>query len=457
MKKSISIILIVLALVLSAVLIINSFMPSKDTVPKNIIIFISDGCGYNQVEAASIYQYGEPNKQIYAAFPVQYAVSTYSFSGKGYSSDSAKANFDYLKRKPTDSAAAATAIFAGVKTYNGFLGVDTNKVPVENMVERAEKLGKSSGVITSVQFSHATPAGASVHNAGRGNYEEIARDMLNSQLDVIMGAGHPLFDDNSQPVTEANYRYTGGQETWEALTAGKVGKDADGDNEPDPWVLIQNRSDFQKLMTGSTPKRVIGVPKVQQTLQQSRSGDDKADPYSVALNDSVPTLAEMTAGALNVLDNNQKGFYLMVEGGAVDWSGHANQSGRVIEEEIDFNYAVEAAIAWVEKNSSWDETMIIITADHETGYLTGPGSGVIQSTSGGKKSITNPLINNGKGKLPGMEWHIGDHTNSLVPLFAKGAGSDRFHQYADEHDAKRGKYIDNIEIAKVVFSLFEAK
>jgi alkaline phosphatase len=457
MNKSISVILIVLALVLSAVLITNSLMPSKDAVPKNIIIFISDGCGYNQIEAASIYQYGEPNKQIYAVFPVQYAVSTYSYSSEGYKSDSAKVNFEYLKHKPTDSAAAATAIFTGVKTFNKLLGVDTSKTPVENIAERSEKLDKSSGVITSVQFSHATPAGASIHNGGRGNYEDIARDMLNSQLDVVMGAGHPLYDDNSQPKTEANYQYVGGQEIWEALLAGKVGADADGDSQPDPWQLIQNRVDFQNLMAGSTPKRVLGIPRVHKTLQQSRGGDMKADPYVVALNDSVPTLAEMTSGALNVLDNNPKGFFLMVEGGAVDWASHANQSGRVIEEEIALNKAVEAAIDWVEKNSGWDETMIVVTADHETGYLTGPNSGVKVGSAGSKKSIVNRLVNNGPGKLPGMEWHSADHTNSLVPLFAKGCGSERFHQYADEHDSKRAKYIDNTEIAKLIFSLFKVK
>lgn len=457
MKKSISVSLIVLALVLAAILITNSLIPSNDTVPKNVIIFISDGCGYNQVEAASIYQYGEPNRQIYATFPIQYAVSTYSSSGEGYKSDSAKVNFEYIKRKPTDSAAAATAIFTGVKTYNGLLGVDASKAPVENIMERAEKLGKSSGVVTSVQFCHATPAGASVHNVGRGNYEEIALDMFNSQLDVIMGAGHPLYDNNSQRVNEANYRYIGNQETWEALLAGKIGNDADGDNEPDPWKLIQNRSDFQKLMNGSTPKRILGIPKVDATLQQSRAGDQMANPYVVSLNDSVPTLAEMTSGALNVLDNNPKGFFLMVEGGAVDWACHGNQSGRVIEEEIAFNEAVEAAINWVEKNSSWDETMIVVTADHETGYLTGPNSGVKVGIAGTKKSVLNPLMNNGKGKLPGMEWHVTNHTNSLVPLYAKGVGSERFHQFADEHDSKRGKYIDNIEIAKVIFSLLEVE
>ncbi len=83
----------------------------------------------------------------------------------------------------------------------------------------------------------------------------------------------------------------------------------------------------------------------------------------------------------------------MVEGGAVDWAAHANQSGRVIEEEIDFNHSVEAVVEWVEKNSNWGETLVIVTGDHETGYLTGPGS----------DPAWMPLVNNGAGYLPGME------------------------------------------------------
>ncbi len=81
-----------------------------------------------------------------------------------------------------------------------------------------------------------------------------------------------------------------------------------------------------------------------------------ADPYAEPLIDSVPTLEEMTRAALNIVDNDPDGFVLMVEGGAVDWAAHANHSGRVIEEEIDFNHSVEAVVEWVEKNSNWGET-----------------------------------------------------------------------------------------------------
>ena len=109
-------------------------------------------------------------------------------------------------------------------------------------------------------------------------------------------------------------------------------------------------------MSGPTPSRVCGVAQVYQTLQQDRAGDPTADPYVVPLIQTVPTLEEMTKAALNILDDDPDGFVLMVEGGAVDWASHANQDGRMIEEEIDFNKAVEAVVDWVQANSNWGET-----------------------------------------------------------------------------------------------------
>jgi alkaline phosphatase len=108
-------------------------------------------------------------------------------------------------------------------------------------------------------------------------------------------------------------------------------------------------------------------------------------------------------------------------------------------------------VNWVEENSNWDETLVIVTADHETGYLTGLNSGIQPDG----KSVWNPIENRGKGVLPGMEWHSGSHTNSLIPFFAKGAGSELFHHYADETDPIRGRYLDNAEIGKALFLMFE--
>jgi alkaline phosphatase len=124
---------------------------------KNVIVMISDGCGYNQVNAASLYQYGRTGVQEYEKFPFKFAMSTYSVGS--YDPDLAWNSFDYVKSGPTDSAAAATAMSAGVKTYDAAIGVDVEKNRLKHIAERAEELGKATGVVTTVEFSHATPAG----------------------------------------------------------------------------------------------------------------------------------------------------------------------------------------------------------------------------------------------------------------------------------------------------------
>lgn len=417
--------------------------------PKNIILMISDGCGYYQVDAAGLYLYGETGGHVFESFPVIYAMSTYPENSAGYESDSAWVSFEYVLRKPTDSAASGTAIACGEKAPNGVISVDDEGKPFETIMERSEALGRMTGVVTSVPLSHATPAAFAAHNVSRNNYEAIARQMFSeSKLDVIMGCGNPYYDDDGNVTKLLEFKYVGGRETWKALEEGELGNDADGDGRTDTWTLIQEREDFQSLMTGVAPKRVAGIPEVRSTLQQKRSGDGTAAPYEVPLHETIPTLVEMTRAAINVLSADPDGFTLMIEGGAVDWAGHANQIGRNIEEEIDFANSVQAVVDWVEQNSSWEETLLIVTADHETGYLTGPGSG-------GEQPVWNPLVNKGKGVVPGVEWHSGGHTNSLVPFYAKGEGSTLFADYAKKDDPVRGKYLDNTDIGKGIKKLLK--
>jgi len=420
---------------------------------KNIIVMISDGCGYNHVDAASLYQYGRTGVQVYEQFPVRLGMSTYA-AGQTYKPGLAWKYFNYVSDSTgyTDSAAAATAMSTGVKTYKEAIGVDLDRHLLTHIVEVAEQKGKATGVITSVQLSHATPAGFVAHNESRNNYEQIAKQMIyKSCLEVIMGCGHPYYDDDGMPITnkKKEYKYVGGESIWDDLKDGSVtGSDADGDGKPDEWVVIDSRVDFQAMMVGPTPKRVIGIPRKHTTLQHARGGDKKAEPFAVPYNGDVPTLAEMTKAALNVLDNDTDGFFLMIEGGAIDWASHNNQIGRLIEEQIDFNKAVEAVLQWIVLNSSWSQTLLIVTADHECGYLTGPKSGISQNGP-----VWNPLIGRGIGKVPDVEWHSTKHTNALIPFYARGAGSQLFKRRAQNRDTVRSFYLDNTSIAKVVFSL----
>lgn len=437
-------------LILSLVLVSTVSAGTKKPAAKNIIVMIADGRGFRHLQATSYYQYGVDAGQVYNRFPFKFAMSTYEnyyegdpCYGRGYDPALAWSEFDYVISCYTDSASSATVMSSGVKTYNGAIGVDMDGNPVLHALEVAEAKGKSTGVITSVEWTHATPAGFSAHNVSRNNYAQIGQEMIyDSAVDVIMGAGHPWYGHDGQYLSIPNtFQYVGGETTWNELLAGVAGGDADGDGVADPWTLIQTRAEFQSLMSGPTPKRVVGTAQVYQTLQQSRSGDANADPFVVPFIETVPTLDEMARAALNILDDDPDGLFLMIEGGAVDWAAHANTSGRMIEEHIAFDNAVQAVVDWVQANSNWGETLLIVTNDHETGYLTGPDS----------DPTWTPIVNNGIGVLPGMEWHSGNHTNSLVPLFAKGDAARMFQRYADQFDPVYGRYLDNSELAQVLF------
>jgi len=404
---------------------------------KNLIYMISDGWGENQIKATNYYM-GET--QAYESFPTKLFMSTYHGMGKmgskepadfftSYNSSKAWNDIDYINNKPTDSAPAATAMGTGEKTYDGSINVSTEKKPLTTLAEIAKQKGKAAGVISSVQFSHATPAAfGAAHNENRNSYAEIANEMLSSNLDIIMGAGHPDYDDNSRVRTEKEYDYVGGETTWNALKAGRLNS----------WTFTDDKGRLVAIANGeNVPDKLVFVPKVATTLQQARNGDGQ-EVNTSNMNVAVPSLSEMTQASLNVLGKNQQGFFIMIEGGAVDWTGHANQKGRLIEEQDDFNKSVDAVIDWVEKNSSWDETLLIVTGDHETGYL----SGETEQDLG--KAI---IKDNGKGNIPGMKYYSGNHTNQLIPFYAKGAGADILDRIAGNHDMKRGYYIENTDAA----------
>jgi len=173
----------VIKLTLVSLSLVVASRASSASPPKNIIIMTSDGCGYNHVEAASLYQYGRVAAQPYERFGVKLAMSTYGFGGS-YEPQKAWSDFKYVTRGKTDSAAAATAMATGVKTYNGAIGVNANKGRVENLIERCEELGKATGVVTSVPWAHATPAGFVAHDTDRDNYEQISAKMIASGVEV---------------------------------------------------------------------------------------------------------------------------------------------------------------------------------------------------------------------------------------------------------------------------------
>lgn len=421
---------------------------SAHAAPKNIIFMLADGMGYAHVEAASYYRFGEAKGQVYWDF-VHMPVSTYSANNKeGYNVDKAWEDFKYFMRVPTDSAASATTLSTGVKTMNGRIGQGPDGEPLRHIIEDAEAMGKATGAVSTVMFAHASPASFVTHHVTRRDYEALARKMIGeSAVDLIIGAGHPFYDNDAQRIASdaaPEYKCVGGEETWQALQASKPFADADGDGEGDAWTLVDSTEGLMALKTGDTPKRVLGVLPVAATLQVDRGGEEKADAFETPRNAGVPTMSDLMEISLNVLDDDPEGFFLFAEGGAVDWASHGNQPGRLVEEQIDFDKAIETVVAWVEENSSWEETALFITGDHECGYVTGPGSG----------EEWQPIVNNGKGKQPGLEFHSSSHTNQLLPVFAKGAGTEKLRDHVRGEDKRRGAYIDNTDINMVMRELW---
>lgn len=441
MKNIISVILISLILFACDLERPKLSLNIKKTKVKNIIIMIADGCGYNHINATNYYVNGELNSQIYEQFPVSFPVCTSpGLSGKfnsdkglswenGYNSSRTYSDSLWRTKSYSSSGAAATTLATGRKTYNGSIGMDIYFKPLKSIVQKAKELGKSAGVVTSVQFAHATPASFVAHNVNRNNYEEIAQEIIKSDIDIIFGCGNPEYDNDGNISNDKDYRYVGGRNFWDKFNNGEnYGR-----------TLISSEQEFENLKRNPKVGKYLGLPNVFTTLQEDRNGDKMSNPYEIPFNQRTPSLEDLSITALNSLNLNKKGLFLMIEGGAVDWAAHSNYSGRMIEELNSFNKTVEAVVDWIEKHSKWEETLLIVTADHETGYLSG------------QNGFNSEIESDGKGNMPQMKWNSKYHTNVLVPLFAKGVGSELFDDYADEVDSLHGYFIQNSEIGQVMF------
>ncbi|MEM6305539.1 MAG: alkaline phosphatase [Pseudomonadota bacterium] len=509
---------LLLATALTSVLALPGMAQERGA--KNVILMVSDGIGFNGWLAADYYQ-GLAGRQSYqvarpdGTTPVvlgldHHALNLVDASGnllpsasedaaagavaQGYDPVTRWLRFentmlnDFLPVKErytsyTDSAAAGTALMTGRKTSNGRVNMDwTGTETFRTIAQIAMDQGRAAGSVASVMVSHATPAATIAHSTSRNNYVEIFNEMVASDLTVIMGAGHPFYDNSGnriEPEDAEAFKYVGGQDTLTALTS------AEGLNG---FSFIDAKADFEALAAGGDlPERVVGIARAGATLQATREGLAEADtPSGMAMNAEVPNLATMSLGALNVLSQDEDGMFLMIEGGAVDWMGHRNNMPRYIEEQIDFNLAVDAVIDWVEENSSWEETLLIVTSDHECGGIWGEGTWT-NGTGGpvaadfSKEALeaarfdpTDDTFNGykavqdrGAGRMPGYMFSSRNHTNELVPLWALGAGAERFADFT-RTDLKAaalwgtqygwdGHFVDNTSVFTVMSEAYEAQ
>ncbi len=440
---------------LAAACVLALMTPSQAPAAKNVILMITDGQGFNGWEAAKFHEGGLPYDNENFIF---FGCSTFMLGAdgepQGYCPARMWSQFNYHRgstrsdyaRSFADSAAAATALNTGRKTIKGAVCVDKDGCRLTTIAQLADKTGKATGAVSSVHIVHATPACVWAHNKSRNDYKAIADEMIHkSKLDVIMGCGGP--------GEKGEYKYVGGRENW---------LDMNDDGRIAGRKFINRKADFQALAAGKlSAKAVVGVAAATSTLADNDADHDEAE--------DVPNLATMTRGALNVLAKDPDGFFLMIEGGAVDWANHKGDIEYMLREQADFNKAVRAVMAWVDANSSWDETLLIITADHECGSIWGPGTVLDdKGTAGFTDDTISPkwqnVVDNGKGKLPSLQYCSGGHTNALVPLWVRGSGAKRFAALVKGIDAKaaqfwdefggttrwNGAYVDNTDVFKVI-------
>ena len=311
-------------------------LPIQAQQPKYVFYFIGDGMGVNQVLGTEMYQSelkGEigVTPLLFTQFP--YATVAHTFSASN---------------GVTDSAAAGTALATGHKTKNGAIGVNKDMAEVTSVATWAKASGYKVGVSTSVSIDHATPASFYAHESSRNNSYQIGLDLIESNFDFYAGS------DFVNP-TNSNAKDGKTYESLYDLTA-KAG-----------YTLARGYKDYQK--------KAKKAEKMILFQSEAASAKDKGSiPYAIDRQKGDMTLSEITRAGINFLSkNNDKGFFLMVEGGKIDWACHSNDGATVLAEVQDFDNAIKVAYEFYEQHP--EETLIIITADHETGGLSlGTGS-----------------------------------------------------------------------------------
>lgn len=324
--------------------------PESEKKPLNIILMIGDGMGVSQVYSAYVVNKG--------------VLNLLQFKSIGFSIT--KSADDFI----TDSGAGGTALATGQKTYNGAIGINADSVPVKSILEYAESNNLSTGLISTSSITHATPASFIAHNVDRQDHEGIAADFLKTDIDVIIGGGRNNF-----------------------------AKREDGRN-----LLNELKTkDYQVLFSLDSIARINSGKLAGFTApEHNPSMDDGRE-------DMLPVAVQT---ALNILDNNEKGFFLMVEGSQIDWGGHANNTRYVTSEMVDFDKAIGVALEFARNHKN---TLIIVTADHETGGM----------------SINEGNIE--KGKVEARFTTTG-HSGIMVPVFAYGPGAELFQGIQENTD-----------------------
>ena len=341
---------------------------AEEIKPLYIFLFIGDGMGMNQYVAA----HRNDLTKYMDSFPISGEVTTNAY-----------------KNVTTDSAAAATAIATGVKTKNETLGLDPNGKKIENISEAAIENGMSVGIISSMSLNHATPAGFYAHIKSRKDYYDIGMQLVSSNIDYFGGGGF--------------HRHNGREKNKESL------------------YTLAERAGYNVFKNGEIPDvnnlkgtraKIISVNPILRS--------DSCMPYVDKRPKSGRALSEFVKEAIQILSDNEVGFLIITEGGNIDYACHNNEYKRMLHEISDFDKAISEALDFY--NTCPENTLILVTADHETGGL-----------------HDVPKYSNS------VKWTGKYHTKARVPIFTIGVKSDQLLGDAG--------IIDNIDIAKFLFKL----
>lgn len=387
-------------------LLISSLLVScGEKKAKYVFYFIGDGMGFTHVAAAEAYLAQDRgiigmDTLSFTRFPVLGIATTYSASNP-----------------ITCSSAAGTALSTGTKTNNGMLGVTPDGNPLTSIASKIHEAGYAVGVTSTVGINHATPAAFYGHSKSRDDYYDIIQELPRTGFEFFAGGGilSPCGKDKTEKsaydiIREAGYTVACGIDDFNAK------------KEADKFLLVQ-----------------------------AENAED-AVPYAFGRPEGALTQAQIVEAAIEVLERNKKGFFLMSEGGQIDWAAHSQDLACTIFEVIDFSTAIQVAVEFYKKHA--DETLIVVTADHETGglalsgdhyffdltvinELTSPDAPHSVSDYMGSKEAVNDL--NKKAKVG---WTTFSHCGAPVPVWAIGVGSERF--------AARQ---DNTEIPKKICSI----
>lgn len=348
----------------------KSFKENSTGRIKNIILLIGDGMGPQQIGLVDLYSRYSKNPKV-----VGKKLALTKMMNEGAIGLMAVEPYGGLV---ADSAVSATQLASGVYAPSQSIGVDQNNKPVETILHKAKSAGKSVGVVTDTRLTHATPAAFIAHQLYRDFENEIAIDMLDVAPDVMLGGGLrnfiPQTSNEKSSETYINLR---------KVVPDSIALDSKRTDELDLLEVARNkgyktvftRKDLESAKNG----KLFGLfasSSMPDAIKVNRDRDNASR--------TIPTLQEMTSKALEILSQDPDGFFLMVEGGQIDWAGHTNDAGWLLHEMLNFDLLLKEVLAWA---ADRNDTLVVVTADHETGSF-----GLSYSRDGKKQNVINGKV-----------------------------------------------------------------